>query len=109
MIFDVVLSNSALSDLEEIYGYIGEHDSIEAAQYVVASILDVCDSLAELPSRGAHPTELQRLGILNYREIFFKPYRVLYAIADEGRVEVLLIADGRRDMQSLLTRRLLGH
>jgi toxin ParE1/3/4 len=42
-----------------------------------------------------------------YREIFFKPYRIIYRVL-EHNVDVLLIADGRRDMQSLLQRRLWG-
>ena len=46
------------------------------------------------------------LGIREYREIFFKPYRMIYRIAD-GTIYVLLFADGRRDMQALLQRRLL--
>ena len=46
------------------------------------------------------------LGIREYRQVFFKPYRVSYQI--EGKtVQVHLIADGRRDMQGLLARRLL--
>lgn len=36
-----------------------------------------------------------------------KPYRLIYRIVGEAIV-VYLIADGRRDMQSLLARRLLG-
>jgi len=43
----------------------------------------------------------------DYRETFFKPYRIIYSV--EGtRVDVYMIADGRRDMQALLSRRLLG-
>ncbi|MBA3017875.1 MAG: type II toxin-antitoxin system RelE/ParE family toxin, partial [Desulfobacteraceae bacterium] len=46
-------------------------------------------------------------GIRDYREIFFKPYRIIYRIDNEN-VYVYLIVDGRRDMQTLLQRRLLG-
>jgi hypothetical protein len=37
---------------------------------------------------------------------FLKPYRIIYRIIGEY-VYVMLIADGRRDMQALLQRRLL--
>lgn len=40
-------------------------------------------------------------------EIFFKPYRIMY-ITRGKQVTVMLIADGRRDMRSLLERRLLN-
>jgi toxin ParE1/3/4 len=55
---------------------------------------------------GAYPKELLALGIREYREIFFKPYRVIYRVLGNV-VHVFLIADGRRDMQTLLQRRLL--
>jgi toxin ParE1/3/4 len=47
------------------------------------------------------------VGLKEYRQTWFKPYGVIYRV--EGQeVIIYLIADGRRDMQSLLTRRLLG-
>ena len=58
------------------------------------------------PERGAYPKELVLLGIREYREVFFKPYRIIYRILDKN-VYVLLIVDGRRDLQLLLQRRLL--
>jgi toxin ParE1/3/4 len=39
--------------------------------------------------------------------VFFQPYRVIYRVIDV-RVFIILIADGRRDLQSLLAGRLLG-
>jgi hypothetical protein len=61
----------------------------------------VVESLAEQPERGTHPRELVNLGIREYRQVFFKPYRVIYRVMGE-RVIIYLIADGRRDMQTLL-------
>jgi toxin ParE1/3/4 len=49
---------------------------------------------------------LLALGIREYRQTFFKPYRMICRIAGK-RVYVYLIADGRRDMQTLLGRRML--
>jgi len=47
------------------------------------------------------------LGEQEYRQVLFKPYRLIYRVVGR-RVVVYVIADGRRDMQSLLARRLLG-
>ena len=47
------------------------------------------------------------MGIREYRQTHFKPYRLIYRVIGE-RVYVYVIADSRRDMQSLLARRLLG-
>jgi toxin ParE1/3/4 len=60
-----------------------------------------------LPERGDYPKELLALGIREYRQTSLKPYRVIYRVAG-SQVIIYLIADGRRDMQSVLTRRLLG-
>lgn len=104
--FEVFLTNSAASDLEEIVSYISEHDSPEKAEYVLSKIEKALSGLSTAPERGAYPNELRNLGIRDYREVFFKPYRMIYRIAGK-RVHVLVLTDGRRDMQALLQRRLL--
>jgi toxin ParE1/3/4 len=105
--FAVSLTNDAARDLEEIYNYIALHDSSQKADYVLGQIEKVFFSLSEFPERGAYPKELIELGIREYREIFFKPYRIIYRIMD-NIVYVFLIVDGRCDMQTLLQRRLLS-
>ena len=64
-------------------------------------------SLKDLPERGPRPPELAALGIQEYRELFFKPYRIIYRVRRK-MIYVYLIADGQRDMRDLLSRRLLG-
>jgi toxin ParE1/3/4 len=104
--FDVFLTDDAARDLEEIYERIAEHDGPFKAGHVLDRIEQVVDSLAAFPDRGAHPKELLELGIHDYRQTFFKPYRVIYRVVGQ-RVYVYLIVDGRRDMQVVLARRLL--
>ena len=107
MRFVVKLTDDAFRDLEEIHEYIAEHDAPENALYVLDRMDAVIESLALLPERGSFPKELLQLGIHEYRQVFFKPYRVIYNVV--GRiVHVLLIVDGRRDMEAVLARRLLG-
>ena len=107
MRYDVVLTRDAESDLEHIYRYIAEHDSKASADYVLERLLEVSDSLAASPERGSIPKELRSLGMAQYRQVFFKPYRLVYRI-HTNQVVIYLIADGRRDMQSLLAQRMLG-
>ena len=106
MPFAVLLTNDAAGDLNELYDYIAVHDSPRKADYVLEQIEKTFSTLSEFPERGVYPKELLKLGIREYREIFFKPYRIIYRVMDKN-VYVLLIVDGRRDMQSLLQRRLL--
>ena len=103
----VFLTNDAESEFDELYDYIALHDSPQKADYVLEQVERVFARLSELPERGTHPKELLSLGIREYRESFFKPYRIIYRVMDKN-VYVLLIADGRRDMQTLLQRRLIG-
>ena len=106
MPFSVLLTDDAADDLAHLYGYIHRHDGPGKAGHVLKRIEGAFGSLSENPDRGAYPKELLSIGIREYREIFFKPYRIIYRVMEE-RVYVLLIADGRRDMLSLLQRRLL--
>ncbi|MDY6951614.1 MAG: type II toxin-antitoxin system RelE/ParE family toxin [Thermodesulfobacteriota bacterium] len=106
MSFPVLLTNDAARDLNELYDYVTEHDSSQKADYLLEQIENTFSTLSEFPERGVYPRELLELGIREYREIFFKPYRIIYRLMDKN-VYVLLIVDGRRDLQSLLQRRLL--
>ena len=106
MLRAVFLTDDAAHDLGEMHDYISRHDTPRKADYVLTQLEKTFASLAEFPERGAYPHELLHLGIREYREIFFKPYRIIYRVLDDT-VYILLIADGRRDMQSLLQRRLL--
>jgi toxin ParE1/3/4 len=105
--FEVLLTEGAEQDLEAIHDYIADFDCVANANYVLDQLMAVVDSLSRFPERGSYPRELVALGIKEYRQTSFKPYRVIYRVVD-SQVVIYLIADGRRDMQSVLARRLLG-
>ncbi len=107
MNFKVLLTQGAERDLESIYDYIAEHDSHGNADYVLDKLLEVVATLSAFPERGTHPKELIALGIREYRQVHFKPYRLIYRVTGK-QVFIYIIADGRRDMQALLSRRMLG-
>jgi len=107
MRFEVWFTEGARRDLEDIHCYIAQSDSPGNADHVLGKLQEVCSELASFPQRGTYPPELVALGIRDYRQVAFKPYRVVYRVIDR-RVYVYLIADGRRDMQALLARRLLA-
>ncbi|MEO8839033.1 MAG: type II toxin-antitoxin system RelE/ParE family toxin [Herbaspirillum sp.] len=105
--FKVLLTEGVEQDLEAIHDYISEFDCVANANYVLDELTDIVESLSKFPERGSYPKELVGLGIKEYRQTFFKPYRVIYRVTG-SQVIIYLIADGRRDMQSVLARRLLG-
>jgi toxin ParE1/3/4 len=105
MSFAVRFTVQARNDLRGIHACISENESQQNADYVAQSIVRAVLTLREFPQRGAHPPELLARGNRSYRQIFFKPYRILYRIRVHT-VYVAVIADGRRNMTSLLARRL---
>ncbi|HZF85689.1 MAG TPA: type II toxin-antitoxin system RelE/ParE family toxin [Burkholderiaceae bacterium] len=104
---EVLLTAGAEQDLESIHDYIAEFDCVENADRVLDQLMEVVAKLAQFPERGNYPKELIALGIRDYRQTSFKPWRVIYRVF-EPRVVIYLIVDGRRDMASVLARRLLG-
>lgn len=105
--FEVLLTEGAEQDLEAIHDYIFEFDCVVNANYVLDELMSVVESLSKFPERGSYPKELVGLGIKEYRQTFFKPYRLIYRVTG-SQVIINLMADGRRGMQSVLARRLLG-
>ena len=106
MAFAVLLTCHAAHDLEELYDFVARHDAPGKAEHVLGRIEKAFGSSSGAPHRGAYPRELLAMGIREYREMFFKPYRIIYKVIGKN-VYVLLIADGRRELQTLLQRRLL--
>jgi toxin ParE1/3/4 len=96
----------AEEDFTEIIEFIANHDSIERADYVLEKLLGVCERLEQHPQRGHFLPELKSLGIKSYREVHFKPYRIIYEIIGRD-VFIHLIVDGRRSLMAILERRLL--
>ncbi len=106
MSYQVFVTDDAAHDLVALYDYISTNDGPEKADYVLDKIEETFSSLADHPERGTDPNALLAIGLKDYRERYFKPYRMIYRILDKI-VYVMVVADGRRDMQSLLQRRLL--
>ncbi|QKR98308.1 type II toxin-antitoxin system RelE/ParE family toxin [Sphingomonas sp. CL5.1] len=104
--FEVELTEGAERDLETIHAWLAEHRSPDDAEALLDSFLDKVQTLERFPLRGAVPRELDALGIREFRQILLTPYRLIYRVAGET-VFILVIADGRRDMQALLEHRLL--
>jgi len=102
----ILITDEAQKDIEDIYDYIAKKDVPENAEYVLNQLEELILSLDVRPERGHYPVELSRQGIKEYREVLFKPYRIIYEIVG-SKVVVHLCIDGRRDMNTLLVRRIL--
>lgn len=93
--FEVLLTEGAEQDLESIHNYIADLDGLARANGVLDRLLKVVESLSRFPERGSYPKELIALGMREYRQTSFKPYRVIYRVTG-SQVIIYVIADGRR-------------
>ena len=106
MPFEVLLSEDAERDLEDVHRYVARRDTIDKADRLLVALEETCLGLSEFPERGNVPKELSSLGMTEFREVHYKPYRAIYRIVGR-KVVVYCVLDGRRDMQTLLRRRLI--
>lgn len=100
------MTAEAKRDLLDIYDYVAANDVAGKADDLLDNLEGKCDSLGHHPGKGHVPPELERVGVDIYKEIHFKPYRIIYEI-QSAKVLIYAILDGRRDVQSFLQRRLL--
>jgi toxin ParE1/3/4 len=103
---EVAFTAAAERDLADIHEYVIETGGPERAALLLDDLEALCASLRELPERGNLPPELRDLGITAYRELHRRPYRVIYRAFD-ARVIIYAVLDARRDLRTLLERRLL--
>ena len=99
MSFRVGLTSGTAHDLEEICRYLDRYAALEHADHLLDRLGEMFEGLAEFPLRGRFPKELADLGIVEDREVPVTPYRVIFGVSGHN-VHVLVIADGRRDMQA---------
>jgi len=102
--FDVTWTRTAVRDLDEILEHIAVERGVDQALGVYESLRQSMASLATMPRRCRQVPELHDIGLLEYREIIERPYRLVFRIV--GReVVVLAILDSRRDLEELLVQR----
>jgi toxin ParE1/3/4 len=106
MKYKLLIDPLAKQDIIDIYNYVVINDSEDNAKRLLANLEKTSLGLEKLPSRGHIPEELKNTGITRYLEIHYKPYRIIYEIIDNV-VFVHCVFDGRRNMQEILSIRLL--
>jgi len=97
---------AAEEDLHELRRYIVRRFGKASWQETLQGIKDSVRTIQAFPEGGAIPDELADLGLRQYRQVISGKNRILY----EVRADVLyihIVCDTRRDMRTLLSRRLL--
>ena len=104
--YHVSLTGGAEGDLDIICAQIEEQRGSDSVEEWLDKFEDAIGSLEAFPDRGSVPPELAAIGIKDFRQKQFKPYRIIYRVV-EARMFVLVVAHGSRNFQSLLQERLL--
>jgi len=104
--YNVLWTDVARSDLDDIANYIAEEDGIDTALEIVFRLERRAAKLVNMPKRGVIVSELLDVGVLQYRQLTERPWRIFYRIYEET-VHVVAVVDGRRDMVVFLMERLM--
>lgn len=105
--YTVIWTKNAQFDLKVIIEYI-RPNSTQIAKDVFFEIKKECDALYFMPTRKRVVPESQQIGILKYREMIYKRWRIVFKV-EGSKVSVLLVVDSSRDLEDLLFQRLLNN
>lgn len=104
-IYKVYWTEAAVIDLEEIVDYISK-DRMSVATSIYGKIKSKCKQLKTFPDRYRVVPELLDIKVTDYREIIYKPFRIIYKLT-QNEVYVIAVVDSRRDFESFIFNRLL--
>ncbi|MDD2598994.1 MAG: type II toxin-antitoxin system RelE/ParE family toxin [Kiritimatiellae bacterium] len=94
---ELVWTESALMDLDEVAEYIALDNPLAASSYV-KKVFKCVDRLGDYPNSGKRPTELPDSP---YREVVVPPCRVFYRIED-NRVYIVHVMRSERLLRTFL-------
>lgn len=94
---EIIWTEPALSDLNDIAEYIAL-ENVAAAKQLVRSVFLKVERLEAFPESGRIPPELEHL---NYREVVVSPCRIFYKRV-EDKVFILYVMRAERDLRKFL-------
>lgn len=102
----VVFLAEAEADLKDLRRYVVTSFGKPAWQETLQKIKDSVQTIQAFPHGGSVPDALADLAILQYRQVVSGMNRIIYEARDEV-LYIHIVCDTRRDMRTLLARRLL--
>lgn len=103
--YRVEVSGSADRDLRDIATFLTEQGARAEALTLVDKLFAAMGTLDRWPRRGPRPPELIGPQVLDIRQLTVGTHRLVYVVAGD-LVVVLLIIDGRRDVGPILRERM---
>jgi plasmid stabilization system protein ParE len=108
MFYKIIFSNEAKLDLKELKNYIVINFSIEIWRRTYSKIKNAVNNLTSNPEAGGALSELNEISSSQYRQIISGMNLIIYDIR-KNIIYIHIIADSRRNMTSLINKRLLRH
>lgn len=102
----VVFLPGAEQDMKAIRQYVVQRFGAEVWRDTLGALRKATHGLQRFAMRGGVPDELADLGTARYRQLVSGMNRVIYEVAGDV-VYIHIVCDTRRDLRSLLARRLL--
>jgi plasmid stabilization system protein ParE len=102
----VVFLQSAELDIKDLRRYLLKNFGVQAWQRSYSTLKDSIAAIQSHPASGSIPGELTKLGLSRYRQVLSGKNRIIYELRGDTAY-IHLVCDMRRDLQSMLTRRLL--
>ncbi len=106
MSISVVFLRSAELDLKELKNHIVKNFDKDTWQASYSKIQEAVGTLQTFPLGGRIPEELDKLNLTQYRQVISGMNRIIYEVRQET-IYIHIVCDTRKDMKSLLTKRLL--
>ena len=106
MSLKVVFLQSAEQDLKELRAYIIKNFGKDTWQDSYNKIRASVGGIQTYPLGGNIPEELEILDFTQYRQVISGMNRIIYEVRQDT-VYIHLVCDSRKDMKSLLIRRIL--
>ncbi|MBP0605662.1 MULTISPECIES: type II toxin-antitoxin system RelE/ParE family toxin [Burkholderia] len=106
MTLRVVVLRSAEEDLKRLKRYLVSNFGSATWQTSYRQIKDAIASIRAFPNHGRIPDELANISLGQYREVIAGINRIIYDVRGDT-IHVHIVCDTRRDLKSLLMRRLV--
>jgi toxin ParE1/3/4 len=104
----IVFLAGAEEDMKELRRYVLKCFGKSAWQETYEKIKESTRTIQNFPRSGSIPDELVDVRLQQYRQVIAGMNRIIYEVADEV-IYIHIVCDTRRDMHTLLSRRLVRH
>lgn len=102
--FEVLVSKAAFKDLQVISDFYLLTATDLVAEKLITRIENGFETLNQFPERGNPVYELVTIGVMQYKQLLVKPFRLIYSINNQ-QVRVHMVLHQKQSIQKALVQR----